>query len=855
MDFNRYTLKAQEAVSDAQKEAVARQHQAIDVFHLALALVRQRDGIVRRALESMEADVASLEEELERKLSSLPAVSGAPAGNYITPALQNILIKAEEIAKGMKDEYVSTEHLFMSLFEDSGVQPFFKRAGVTRDGFMKALAKIRGSKRVTDDSPESKMQALEKYSTDLTDMARKGKLDPVIGRDEEIRRVIQVLSRRTKNNPVLIGPAGVGKTAIVEGLAQRVTAGDCPDSLKDKRIVSLDMGALLAGAKFRGEFEERLKAVVKEVKESEGDIILFIDEIHTLVGAGAAEGAIDAANILKPALARGEIRCIGATTVNEYRKHIEKDPALERRFTPVWVREPTVEETISILRGLKERYEIHHGVRISDDALVAAAVLSNRYLTERFLPDKAIDLVDEAASRLKMELDSMPVELDELQRKIRQLKIENQVAKDPKIDEQIKELEGRFESLKVQWEEEKKIIDEIQKKKSEIEQLKFDAEVAEREADLERVAKIRYGEIPRLEKELKELQDSLKDVQKDKPLLREEVSREDIAQVISSWTGIPVSRMFETEREKLLHLEERLHERVVGQDEAVSAIADAIRRARAGISDVSRPLGSFIFIGPTGVGKTELAKALAEALFDTEKAMIRIDMSEYMEKFSVSRLIGAPPGYVGYEEGGQLTEAVRKRPYSVVLLDEIEKAHHDVFNILLQILDDGRLTDSQGHTVDFKNTVIIMTSNLGSEYIQKLQEEGTDFEVVRRKVLDVLRGHFRPEFLNRIDEIIVFHPLDRGHMEKIIELMMKNLNKRLEEKKIRIELDDTVKEILLEEGFDPVYGARPLRRAIQRKIENPLARAILSGSISSGHVVLIKLQHGELVFEQKEEIK
>jgi len=855
MDLNKYTLKAQEAVSDAQKEAVTRQHQAIDVFHLALALVHQRDGIVRRTLESMEVDVASLEGELKRKLSSLPAVSGAPAGNYITPALQNVLIKAEEIAKGMKDEYVSTEHLFMSLFEDSGIQPFFKRAGVTRDGFMKALAKIRGNKRVTDDSPESKMQALEKYSTDLTDMARKGKLDPVIGRDEEIRRVIQVLSRRTKNNPVLIGPAGVGKTAIVEGLAQRVTAGDCPDSLKDKRIVSLDMGALLAGAKFRGEFEERLKAVVKEVKESEGDVILFIDEIHTLVGAGAAEGAIDAANILKPALARGEIRCIGATTVNEYRKHIEKDPALERRFTPVWVREPTVEETISILRGLKERYEIHHGVRISDDALVAAAVLSNRYLTERFLPDKAIDLVDEAASRLKMELDSMPVELDELQRKIRQLKIENQVAKDPKIDEQIKELVGKFESLKVQWEEEKKIIDEIQKKKSEIEQLKFDAEVAEREADLEKVAKIRYGEIPRLEKELKELQDRLKDVQKDRPLLREEVSREDIAQVISSWTGIPVSRMFETEREKLLHLEERLHERVVGQDEAVSAIADAIRRARAGISDVSRPLGSFIFIGPTGVGKTELAKALAEALFDTEKAMIRIDMSEYMEKFSVSRLIGAPPGYVGYEEGGQLTEAVRKRPYSVILLDEIEKAHHDVFNILLQILDDGRLTDSQGHTVDFKNTVIIMTSNLGSEYIQKLQEEGTDFEVVRRKVLDVLRGHFRPEFLNRIDEIIVFHPLDRGHMEKIIELIMKNLNKRLEEKKIRIELDDTVKELLLEEGFDPVYGARPLRRVIQRRIENPLARAILSGSISSGHVVLIKLQHGELVFEQKEEIK
>jgi len=853
--FDRFTLKSQEAVQAAQETASKLHHQQIEVEHLLSALLEQTDGVVLPVLKKLGADPSRVKADVGNALNNLPKVEGL-VQTYLSPRLNKLFERAEQEAERLKDEYISAEHLLIAAADgDGAARDLLTRHGVTKDKIFAVLVDIRGSQRVTDQNPEDKYQALTRYGRDLTDLARRGKLDPVIGRDEEIRRVVQVLSRRTKNNPVLIGEPGVGKTAIAEGLAQRIISGDVPEGLKNKRVVALDMGALIAGAKYRGEFEDRLKAVLKEVTEASGEVVLFIDELHTVVGAGAAEGAMDASNMLKPALARGELRCVGATTLNEYRKHIEKDPALERRFQPVLVREPSVEDTVSILRGLKERYEVHHGVKIKDSALVSAAVLSHRYIADRFLPDKAIDLIDEAASRLRMEIDSMPTELDEVERRIRQLEIEREAVKKEqdkaskerltKIEKEIAELSEKRSGLRAQWQAEKEGIQKIRTVKKQIEQVKIDADKAERDGDLGRAAELRYGKLLELQKQLDADSAKLAVVQSQQKILKEEVDEEDVAEIVSKWTGVPVSRMLEGEVQKLLHMEERLRRRVVGQDEAISAVSDAVRRARAGIQDPNRPIGSFIFLGPTGVGKTELARALAEFLFDDDQAMVRIDMSEYQERHTVSRLIGAPPGYVGYEEGGQLTEAVRRRPYAVVLFDEIEKAHPEVFNVLLQLLDDGRLTDGQGRTVDFKNTVVIMTSNIGSQYIQDLQN---DEEEMRRRVTEAMRQHFRPEFLNRVDEIVIFHTLDADMLKQIVSIQIGLVQKRLADKKIEIELTDGAKELLAEEGFDLVYGARPLKRVVQRDVLNPLASKILAGEVKEGSKVIVDRQDRRLVF-------
>ena len=857
--FDRLTIKTQEALAEAQKLAEKAGHQSIDVEHLALALVRQREGLTPGLLEKLGVDPAVLGRELEKELKKIPQVSGSGTGQVtISHRLSDVFSTAEQEAERFKDEYLSTEHLLLAIADAGGTAAgVFKRQGVTKDRLYSALTAVRGTQRVTDQEPEEKYQALAKYSRDLTDLARKGKLDPVIGRDEEIRRVIQVLSRRTKNNPCLIGEPGVGKTAIAEGLAQRVVNGDVPEGLKNRRVVALDMGALVAGSKFRGEFEDRLKAVLREVEEGAGSIILFIDEIHTLVGAGAAEGAMDASNMLKPALARGDLRCVGATTLDEYRKRIEKDPALERRLQPVLVAEPSVEDTVSILRGLKERYEVHHGVRIKDSALIASAMLSKRYISDRFLPDKAIDLVDEAASRLRMEIDSMPTPLDERTRRIRQLEIEREgIRRDKdaparerleKVEKDLAQLREETEALTKQWQAEKESIKKIREIKEKLEAAKQEAERAEREGDLGRAAELRYGRMTEFTKQLTAENARLQGLPGDTRLLKEEVDDEDIARIVAKWTGIPVTRLVEAETKKLVHMEERIRLRVIGQDEAITAVSNAVRRSRAGIQDPKRPMGSFIFLGPTGVGKTELARALAEFLFDDEQAMVRLDMSEYMEKHTVARLIGAPPGYVGYEEGGQLTEAVRRRPYAVVLFDEIEKAHQDVLNVLLQLLDDGRLTDGKGRTVDFKNTVIIMTSNIASREIQAAAAEGDEAEM-RVRTLEVLRGHFRPEFLNRIDDIVMFHPLTQEQLSAIVELQVKQLGRRLEEHHILLVLTDQAKQHLAWTGYDIVYGARPLKRMIQREILNPLAMKLLDGTLKEGQTVRVDAVDGGLVF-------
>ena len=857
--FDRLTIKTQEALAEAQKLAERAGHQHIDVEHLAVALVRQREGLTHNLLQKLGVDLTTLSRDLEQELKKIPQVSGSGAGQVsITHRLNDVFSAAEQEAERFKDEYLSTEHLLLAIADGGGAAAgVFKRQGITKDRLYSALTAIRGTQRVTDQEPEEKYQALAKYSRDLTDLARKGKLDPVIGRDEEIRRVIQVLSRRTKNNPCLIGEPGVGKTAIAEGLAQRIVNGDVPEGLKNRRVVALDMGALVAGSKFRGEFEDRLKAVLREVEEGAGSIILFIDEIHTLVGAGAAEGAMDASNMLKPALARGDLRCVGATTLDEYRKRIEKDPALERRFQPVLVSEPSVEDTVSILRGLKERYEVHHGVRIKDSALIAATMLSKRYISDRFLPDKAIDLVDEAASRLRMEIDSMPTPLDERMRRIRQLEIEREgIRRDKdapargrleKIERELAQLREETEALTKQWQAEKESIKKIREIKEKLENAKQEAERAEREGDLGRAAELRYGRTTELTKQLQAENTRLQGLHGESRLLKEEVDDEDIARIVAKWTGIPVTRLIEAETKKLVRMEDRLRQRVIGQDEAIVAVSNAVRRARAGIQDPKRPMGSFIFLGPTGVGKTELARALAEFLFDDEQAMVRLDMSEHMEKHAVARLIGAPPGYVGYDEGGQLTEAVRRRPYTVVLFDEIEKAHQDVLNVLLQLLDDGRLTDGKGRTVDFKNTVIIMTSNIGSREIQEAAAEGDEAKM-RSRALEVLRDHFRPEFLNRIDDIVVFHPLTQEQLTAIVELQVRQLGRRLEEHHIQLVLTDRAKQHLARTGYDVVYGARPLKRMIQREILNPLAMKLLDGTLKEGQTVRVNAVDGGLVF-------
>jgi ATP-dependent Clp protease ATP-binding subunit ClpB len=859
MRLDKLTVRAQEAFEAARTTAEENNHQAVDAEHILAGLLQPEQSTVHLILQRLEAAPAALLEKVNAELARKPRVSGAPTGQiYVTPTVQQVVEQAWNEARKLKDEFLSTEHLLLALAskEGGGAARILNGHGVTPDRIYQALKEVRGTQRVTDPNPEDKYQALARFTQDLTEMAAQNKLDPVIGRDEEIRRVMQVLSRRTKNNPVLIGEPGVGKTAIVEGLARRIVAGDVPETLKNKRLLAFDLGALVAGAKYRGEFEDRLKAVLKEISERHGEIILFIDELHTLVGAGKAEGAMDAANMLKPALARGELRCIGATTLDEYRKHIEKDPALERRFQPVYVGEPDVTNTIAILRGLKERYEVHHGVRIKDAALVAAATLSDRYITERFLPDKAIDLIDEAAARLRTELDSRPAEIDEVDRRLRQLEVERQALlkeEDPasrerlaRLEEEKVRTEAHLAKLQEQWEEEKSLIQQSRLIKERIEQARAEEEMAERNADYTRVAEIRYGIIPGLEKELAALKARLEG--RRTRLLKEEVDEQDVAAIVAKWTGIPVSRMLEGETEKLIRLEEKLHRRVVGQHHAVTAVADAIRRARAGIGDPHRPMGSFLFLGPTGVGKTELAKALAEFLFNDERALQRFDMSEYMEKHAVARLIGAPPGYVGYEEGGQLTETVRRRPYAVLLFDEMEKAHPEVFNILLQLLDDGRLTDGHGRTVDFTNTVVIMTSNVGSQYFQELA--GRPWSEIENRVRETLRHHFRPEFLNRIDEILVFESLTNEHLAAIVDIQLERLADRLAKQDIKLEVTPEVKELLAREGYDPVYGARPLKRVIQKRIENELAKALLAGEIAPGQTVRVEVgDNGKLSFK------
>ena len=863
MRWDKLTEKSQEALLRAQELARERHHPQVETEHLLVALLEQPEGVVPQVLERAGGAVPKIRQQVEEALRVLPQVHGT-AELYLGPGLRRVWEAAEREAQRMGDEYTSTEHFLLALADapQTGAGRVLQQNGVTKEAVLRALSEIRGQARVTDPRPEAKYQVLERYGRDLTELARQGKLDPVIGRDEEIRRVIHVLSRRTKNNPVLIGEPGVGKTAIVEGLAQRIVRGDVPEQLKHKRIFQLDMGALVAGTKYRGEFEERLKAVLKEIAGSQGEIILFIDEIHTVVGAGAVEGAaMDAANILKPMLARGELHCIGATTLDEYRKHIEKDPALERRFQPVFVGEPSVEDTISILRGLKEKYEVHHGVRITDAAVIAAATLSSRYISDRFLPDKAIDLIDEAAAKLRMEIDSKPAELDEIDRRIMQLEIERQALRketDPaaqerlaKLEQEITRLRQDSEVLRRRWEREKQIVQRIRQIKADIDRTKVELEQAERVADLERAARLRYGTLPELDKQLAAAEAELQQLGPGR-LLKEEVDAEDIAEVVSRWTGIPVTRLMEGEMHKLLHLEERLHQRVVGQEEAVQAVADAIRRARAGLKDPKRPIGSFLFLGPTGVGKTELARALAEVLFDSEEAMVRIDMSEYQEKHTVSRLVGAPPGYVGYEEGGQLTEAVRRRPYRVVLFDEVEKAHPDVLNVLLQVMEDGRLTDGQGRTVDFKNTVLILTSNVGSQHLQHLDpEDPAGFELAKVYVLDEVRRTFRPEFLNRLDEILVFRPLSKAQLERIVDLQVAQLERRLQDLKIRVEVTPEARAWLAQEGYNPDYGARPLRRLIQRAVENPLSRMVLRGEVREGDVAVVTVRGGTLAIERK----
>lgn len=859
MRFDKFTLKAQDALQNSQELASKKGHQQIDPEHLLYAILEQKDGIIPSMLVKIGVNEGQILSELEQALDKKPKVSGTGYGDaYISPRSKEVLDHSINEAKQMKDEYISIEHILLAIVEEKTGEAsrILSSHGMTRDNMLKVLIDIRGGQRVVDANPEDKYQAIERFSKDLTSIAKEDKLDPVIGRDDEIRRVIQVLSRRTKNNPVLIGEPGVGKTAIAEGLAQRIIREDIPETLKDKRVIALDMGSLIAGAKYRGEFEDRLKAFLKEVSEAQGSIILFIDELHTLVGAGAAEGAVDASNMLKPALARGELRCIGATTIKEYRKHIEKDAALERRFQPIVVSEPTVEDTISILRGIKDKYEVHHGVRIKDSALVSAAVLSNRYITDRFLPDKAIDLVDEATSRLRIEIDSLPSEIDDFRRKIIQLEIEREALKKEsdnsskqrlaKIADELKDLKEQLDSMTKHWEKEKEIIKNIREIKEQIDNAKSEAQIAERQGDLTKAAELRYSTILGLEKRLSEEKEKLNEFQSGLKMLKEEVDSEDIARVVSKWTGIPVERMLEGEREKLLKIEERIEKRVIGQKDAIVAVSNAVRRARSGLQEPNRPIGSFIFLGPTGVGKTELAKALTEFLFDDEKYMIRIDMSEYMEKHSVARMIGAPPGYVGYDEGGYLTESVRTHPYSVILLDEIEKAHPDVFNILLQILDDGRMTDGKGRTVDFKNTLLIMTSNIGSQVIKEYSEKNK--QEMENLVMNLLRETFKPEFLNRIDETIIFNSLDKAEIKKIVDIQIDKLIKRLQDRKIKLTLTENTKEFLVDVGFDPVYGARPLKRAIQHYIEDELALKILSGDIKDGDNVTINVDNGKVVF-------
>ena len=861
MQFDKFTIKSQEAITAAQQLAQSKSHQEIQSVHLARAILEQPEGVVVPVLQKIGVEPAVILMELNKLIDKIPQVSGSGAGQaYISTELQQLLDKAFKTASQMQDEFVSQEHLFLTIIKDgkSEVSKMLRAKGVDENKFLTALATIRGNQRVTDQYPEEKYQALEKYARNLTDLARKGKLDPVIGRDEEIRRVIQVLSRRTKNNPILIGEPGVGKTAIAEGLAQRIVNGDIPATLQGKQVVSLDLGSLIAGAKYRGEFEDRLKAVLKEVETRAGEIILFIDEIHTLVGAGAAEGSMDASNMLKPALARGELHCVGATTLDEYRKYIEKDAALERRFQPVLVQEPSEEDTIAILRGIKEKYEVHHGVRIQDAATVAAVILSSRYITDRFLPDKAIDLIDEAASSLRIEIDSMPTEIDELERKKIKLEIEQEALKkekDPASQERLVELRKKLgelndslNSLKGQWTTERDIIQNIRQVKAGIDEAHMEEQRAERIGDLSKVAEIRYGKMIQLQKDLEEANAKLHQIQEKNQMLKEEVGAEDIAAVVAKWTGIPVDRLLEGEKDKLVHAETELAARVVGQEDAIKAVANAVRRARAGLQDPDRPLGSFIFLGPTGVGKTELARSLADFLFDSPQAMIRIDMSEFMEKHSVARLIGAPPGYVGYEEGGYLTEAVRRRPYSVVLLDEIEKAHPDVFNVLLQVLDDGRMTDGKGRTVDFKNTILIMTSNLGSDLIIRMAEAHAGSDVVRNQIDELLHQKFKPEFLNRVDETIIFHSLSKKHMGSIIDIQLQRLVARLEERKYKLTVTEAAKAYLVDAGFNPLFGARPLKRAIQRFLEDPLAMELLSGRFLEGDHILVDVQEGVLRF-------